>query len=207
MQPTPVKINKSSSGQNEPTKNILNLNGSSGKPAPSDKTKKYLWLLLALVLIEAGGLAALYLVKPISPYFKLLPPNTIVSSYFNQTALAELVKKNTDWPPINWGNNELKTWLAKTRIEGPGQILTLFEDQMALAASPNSIWLILATIRVSGNDFQQARNAVEQSLKQNYNLISDSYRQITIIQVKPLTQNKGSLFYGQARGYFMLAND
>jgi len=207
MQPTPIKINKSPNGQSEPTKNILNLNGSTSKLLSNNKIKKYLWFLLAIVLIEAGGLVWLYLAKPVSPYFKLLPPNIVASSYFDQAALLGLLKNNTSQPPIALGNSELKSWLAKTKIEQPDQILRLFGSQMVLAIKENSTWLILAEIKVPTDAFKQARDRTEQSLKQNYNLISESYRQITITQVKPLNRKEESLFYAEARGYFILTND
>ena len=208
MQPTPIKINKSPNDQNEPPKNILNLNVSPAKPLPKNHLKKYLWPLLILVVVQSLTIAWLYLLKPISPYFKLLPRNTIVSSYFNQNRLIELLKNDpANWPPITWGSGELKTWLAKTKIEQPQQILKLFDDQMALTINPSATWLILATIKVPDKVFQQARETAEQSLKQNYNLVNESYRQVAITQVKPLDQKQGSIFYGQARGYFILANN
>ena len=166
-----------------------------------------MWLLLAFALIEAGGLVWLYLAKPISPYFKLIPPSAVVSSYFDQTSLIEILKSNASWPPITRGSGELKSWLARTKLDRPEQILKLFNDQMALAIDRNSTWLILATVKVSSDVFQQAQDTAEQSLKQNYNLISDSYRQIAITQVKPLNQEEGRLFYAKVQGYFILAND
>ena len=78
---------------------------------------------------------------------------------------------------------------------------------MALTINPSATWLILATIKVPDKVFQQARETAEQSLKQNYNLVNESYRQVAITQVKPLDQKQGSIFYGQARGYFILANN
>lgn len=206
MQPTTIKINKSPNRQNELTKNLLNLNDSSNKPRLNNKIKKYLWLLLAMVLIEGAGLAWLYLQKPISPYFKALPPNAIFSSYFDQTSLVKLLKNNIGWPPITWGDNELKSWLSKRKIGQPEQILKLFADQMALAVDQNENWLILAMIKAPSNVFQQAQYAAEQTLKQDYNLISESYRQISITQIKPLNQRRGNLFYARANSYFILTN-
>jgi len=219
MQPTPIKINKSSANGQEPTKltkNILNLNSSPAKPQKNNPLKKYLWLLLALILIASAAIVWLSLAKPISPYFKIIPREAIISSYFSQSSLLELLKsaKNNQaiWPPDNWKNNALQKIINKTRIEQPEQLLSLFEDQMALAVLPQKTgadptWLMLASAKAPPDTFAQARDKTEQSLKQNYNLISESYRQIKISQVKPLEQDKNSLFYAQANNFFILTND
>ncbi len=216
MQPISVKINKSPAGQNEPLKNVLNLNSSLTKPQQSNRTKKYLWLLLVLATLEGAAIVWLYLAKPISPYFKIIPRDLIASSYFNQSSLLELLKslKNdqTSWPPLNWADNALPELINKTRIEQPEQLLRLFEDQMALAVLPqktkqSATWLGLAFVKAPADVFSQTRDKAEQALKQNYNLINESYRQIKISQVKPLEQDKNSLFYAQIKGYFILANN
>jgi len=216
MPPISVKINRSPADNNEPAKpakNILNL--MNGSPAKTKKggSKKYLWLLLLLAVVQGLVIAWLYLAKPVSPYFKLLPPNLIASSYFNQSSLLELLKSNqTSWPPINWSANTLRETIKKAKIEQPEQLLKLFHDQMALAILPPEtgtvpIWLILASIKDPAGAFSQARDQFEQALKQNYNLINESYRQIKIFQIQPLSQNKNNLFYAETNGYFILTND
>ena len=216
MPPISVKINRPPADNNEPAKpakNILNL--MNGSPAKTKKggSKKYLWLLLLLAVVQGLVIAWLYLAKPVSPYFKLLPPNLIASSYFNQSSLLELLKSNqTSWPPINWSANTLRETIKKAKIEQPEQLLKLFHDQMALAILPPEtgtvpIWLILASIKDPAGAFSQARDQFEQALKQNYNLINESYRQIKIFQIQPLSQNKNNLFYAETNGYFILTND
>ncbi len=216
MQPTPIKINKPSASGSEPTKpakSVLNLNGSPARPRQNSQVKKYFWLLLALIMLESAAIIWLYLAKPISPYFKILPRDLVFSSYFNQSSLLGLLKANqTSWPPLNWGAGALQDSFKKAQIEQPEQILKLFKDQMALAillqtTDETPIWLALASIKAPADVFSQARDKAEQSLKQNYNLISESYRQIKISQIKPLEQSKNGLFYAQANGYFILTNN
>lgn len=219
MQPTQIKINKNANSQPEqakPLKNILNLNGLLNRPPSNNRWKKYLWLLLVLVIIEGGAIAWLYFLKPVSPYFKFLPQDTAVSSYFNQTSLLTLIKSHKsaqpDWPPLAWSANALKDFFSSAKIDQPEQLLTAFSDQMALAILPqnskaSAAWLILSSIKAPSDIFSQTRDKTEERLKQNFNLINESYRQIKISQVQSLNKDKQSLFYAVANGYFILTND
>lgn len=219
MQPTQIKINKEPNGQKEPSrplKNILNLNDSPTKARTANSGKKYLWLLLALVAVEGAAIAWLYFLKPASPYLKLLPPETIFSAYFNQTALIDLLKTQKDanaaWPPLVWSDNALKEFLSQAKIDQPAQILPLFSDPMALAilsksSGAGSDWLLLASLKAPSDTFSQARDKAEQSLKQNFNLVNESYRQVEISQVQPLKKIQNSFFYAQTDGYFIATNN
>ncbi len=218
MQPTPIKINKPAANNNEsakPTKNILNLTGSPAK-ARTNGWKKYLWLLLVLAIAEGVGLAWLYLLKPISPYQRLLPPNAVASTYFYHNSLLNLIKSqrsaNANWPPLAWGESTLKSFLSQAKIDQPEQLLAMLADQMALAILPQEtqagpVWLILGSIKVSGDQFSRSREQIEQKLKQNFNLTSELYRQIKISQVQSLKETKLDLFYAEVNGYFILTNN
>lgn len=215
MQSTPIKINKPAPGQNGEAKNILNLSNPPAKPQPSRQTKKYLWLFIALILLEGAAIIWLYLAKPISPYFKIFPKNLVASSYFNQSSLIELLKDSrsgdVSWPALDRGESALRGALNKIEIKEPGQLLEIFEDQAALAVleektGQNPTWLAAATIRVSPDIFLQAQKKAEQTLKQNYNLADDSYRQIKITRIRPLNQTQDNLFYARTKNYFILSN-
>ncbi|MBU2265147.1 hypothetical protein KJ784_03120 [Patescibacteria group bacterium] len=219
MQSTQIKINKSSANSNEgakPAKNFVNLTNPPAKPPVHSRLKKYLWLLLILVLAEGATIAWLYFLKPVSPYQKLLPPNAIASSYFNQSTLIAFLKSqkndNPDWPWLTWGKEALNEFRSQTKIDQPEQTLALLADQMALAILPqttgaNPTWLILATIKASSDEFLSSRDQTEQALKQNFNLTSEIYRQIKISQVQSLKKDKLSLFYAQVNNYFILTNN
>lgn len=218
MQPTPIKINKPSGGNEpaKPAKHVLNLNGSPTKPPTNIRLKKYFWLLLILIIAEGAVIAWLYLLKPVSPYQKLLPPNAVASSYFDQIALVSLLKSqktaSPDWSPLAWGENALKDFLSQAKLDQPEQLLALFSDQMALAILPpasdaSPTWLILASIKAPADTFLQARDKTEQALKQNFNLASEPYRQIKISQVQSLKENANSFFYAQVNDYFVLTNN
>ena len=220
MQPTPIKINKPSANGNDeparPAKNILNLNSSPARPSSNNRLKKYLWLLLVLVIAEGAAIAWLYFLKPVSPYQKLLPPDAIASSYFNQVSLVNLIKSqkatNPAWPLLAWGDEALKSFLSQAKIEKPEQILALFSDPTALVILPQETktkptWLVLASIKASVDVFSRSRDQAEQSLKQNFNLASELYRQIKVSQIQPLSQDKNSLFYARVNDYFVLTNN
>lgn len=215
---TPIKINKNSVPGDKPikpVKNVLNLNGSAAKPSSSHRLKKSLWLLLFLVLTEGAIIAWLYLLKPVSPYLPLLPANAIASSYFNQGSLLAFLRSqknaNPAWPPLAWGESVLKDFQQQSKVDQPEQLLALFSDQMALAILPqatdnNPTWLILASVKAAPDTFSASRDQIEQTLKQNYNLTSELYRQIKISQVQSLKDTKLSVFYAQANQYFILTN-
>ncbi|MDD2753252.1 MAG: DUF3352 domain-containing protein [Candidatus Portnoybacteria bacterium] len=213
MQPTQIKINKAPNDRNGETKNILNLNDSPAKPRPSQETKKYLWIFIALIILEGAAIIWLSLANPVSPYFKLLPQNLVASSYFNQSSLLALLKNGGGgWPLLDQGNGALRSLLNKINIEQPERLSELFEDRMALAVLPqdtdkNPTWLILAAIKASPDIFSQTQNAAEQALKQNYDLTVEPYRQIKIVRVKPLNQNQNSIFYAQTKNYFILSDN
>lgn len=219
MQPTPIKINKpavSGTEDAKPARNVLNLtNGLPTKPK-ANGLKRYLWFLLILAAVEGAGLIWLYLLKPTSPYQKLLPQETVVSSYFNQTTLINLIKSqraaDASWPPLAWGESALKGFLTQAKINQPEQVLSLFTDQMALAILPEETeikptWLLLASVKAPGDTFSQSRDKIEQVLKQNFNVTGESYRQVKISQIQPLSQDKNNFFYAETDGYFILTNN
>lgn len=211
MESTPIKINKSANGQGGEAKNVLNLNNSAAAPRPSRETKKYLWVFIALILIEGAAIIWLSLIKPVSPYFKILPQNLIASSYFNQSSLLALLNNN-DRPLLSRGSGALRSLLDKIKIDRPEQLSELFEDQTALAVLPQNAdqtpaWLMLATIKAPADAFSQAQDKAEQALKQSYDLTDEPYRQIKVTRVKPLDQSPDSIFYARTKNYFILSNN
>lgn len=219
MQSTPIKINKPAANGNEsakPARNVLNLTPGAPLKAGAGNLKKYLWLLLVLVMVEGAALVWLYLLKPVSPYQRLLPPDAVAFSYFNQTTLINLIKTQGKtepiWPWLAWSESALKGFLAQAKITQPEQLLAAFADQMALAILPQETnarptWLILASVKAPNDIFSQSRDKTEQALKQNFNVIGEPYRQIKISQIQPLSQDKNNFFYAEANGYFILTNN
>lgn len=212
MATIPVKINRPA-GRQEPPANLLNLTDSPVKTGPKKRGRKFIWLLLFLLLAEGAAIAWLYLAKPVSPYSKFFPEKNAAVVYFNQEELLELTgalqNKNSLWLQLK---NNFQNAIAQTRLDQPKQLLELFDSQMALAllAAPSgqsADWLMLASLKTPLDIFSRAREETENSLKQNFNIIHEAYRQIDITQIKPLEQGEDSFFYAQTGGYLFIADN
>lgn len=212
METIPVKITKSS------------LNGQAAKPAdpappknkPSaNKAKRvFIWLLTILVLAETGALAFLCFKQPPSPYASLIAPDAVIAANFDKAAFSETIisLKNGQfsWGPFSSASNNLSWLLDQTGIN-LAEIGTFFDNQMALAVLPGLInnsprWLFLATLKTDDAAFRQALGKTEKNLKQNYNLIPQNYRQISLTEIKSLNQNAPSVFYALVNKTFILGN-
>jgi len=82
---------------------------------------------------------------------------------------------------------------------------------MALAVLPELInsspqWLFLATIKTDSIALQSALEKIEKNLKQNFNFVSQDYRQIRLAEIKPLSQNSPGVFYSLIKKTFILSN-
>jgi len=215
MLPINIKINRPKSDEpNVESPNVLDLNNSNNKP-PKNPLRKYIWLLLALLATEALVIAAIYFKQPSSPYLKLFPSGLIATSYFNHSQITGLFKslkeQGYNLSLFNWNENEFKGLLAKAKIESTDQILSLFQDQAALVVLPASgqhfNWMIFASVKVSGNQFTEAKEKTERAIKQNFNIIDENYRQIEIAKVQNLDQGPNSLYYTKVNNYFIASND
>jgi len=214
MAPINIKIRKSNPAEPEPT-NVLNLTSQPAEKQAQGHLKKYLWLLLALLIGEALIIAALYFKQPSSPYLKILPSNLIATSYFDQSQISSLFKslksQGYDLPILSWSENELKNLADKANIESTDQLLSLFDDQAAFALVPGNDqrlnWMLLASIKVSGEKFSELQDATERDIKQNFNITNEDYRQIKITKVQNLNQGTNSLYYARVKNYFIATNN
>jgi hypothetical protein len=141
MEPIFVKIKKSTKPVLPPP-NAINLNEFGEKNKKVQPFPKYLWLFLALLIIETTILIALFVIKPFSPYLKLFPKNLIAASYFKQSSLTELVKslknQNYAWPPFVWSNEALKGLAEKVKFEPAEKLPAIFDDSMVFLLLPAS---------------------------------------------------------------------
>ncbi len=152
--------------------------------------------------------------KPTSPYQNLVPVDARGVFYFNQewlsASVGAMAESSYAWPPFVWLKDNWQKLLANNKLEIK-QIASLFEPQMALVWLPSSNgrldWLLLASKKVSDSVFESALNQIEKELKQNYNPISEIYRQIKITEVKSLSQSQPSLYYAQIKNYFLITNN
>jgi len=217
MLPINIKINKSKDSQpgaESPSSNVLNLNNQPSNPL-KNPLKKYLYLLIVLLAIEALAIAALYFKQPDSPYLKLFPKNLMAISYFNHPQISNLFKSLNNQEGglsvFNWTEKEFRDLLGKAKIESPETILSLFQDQAALILLSGdkqpSGWMIFASIKVNSNQFNEAKDKAERTIKQNFNITDEDYRQIKITKIQNLDQNPNSLYYAKVNDYFIATNN
>ncbi len=215
MLPINIKINRPKANEPNPeSPNVLDLNNQPNKP-PKNPLKKYIWLLLILLASETLIIAAIYFKQPSSPYLKLFPSNLIATSYFYHSQISSLFKslkeQGYNLSLFNWTENEFKSLLAKAKIESADAILSLFQDQAALVLLPASgqhlNWMIFASVKVGGDQFNETKNKTERAIKQNFNIIDENYRQIQITKIRNLDQGPNSLYYAKVNDYFMATND
>ena len=213
MEPTFIKIRKGSR-QKVADPNAINL-AQSNRPTQKtpDKKRWLILLLMIIVLAEASWLAFLLFIKTAPPYQSLIPKNTVSFTYFNQSQLKELTSslknQNYQWPFSTDAPEILGQFLSKNGLNLDA-ISSLFKNQIALIIlddnQPPLKWLVIAEKNAQDQEFTGQLNQAEKNLKQNFNLSSDSYRQIKISQIKRLDQNPNSFYYVQISDYFLLSN-
>ena len=214
----PIKIRQSSGASQDEVKNTLNLNRPSfaADKKPAGRLTRWLILILtAVVIVEAGALIGFFIVKPPLPYNNLMPTKTAAVAYFEQTTLRNITKTLQDnqyaWPPFIWSGETIKGLLTQNKIDSLDPLLDLFEDKITLAILPKvslqPTWLLFAAKKASDETWQTTISQTETALKQNFNLVSEDYRQTTITQIKQLNQTQASLFYVLVQNYFLASND
>ena len=217
MQEIFLKIKKSIGQANRQTASSANSNQiKQEKAAAKIKFRRnlFFWILLALVLVEAGAIAYILILKPASRYQPLIPADAVSTIYFNYSGLNDLanslVNKQSAWPPFVSLAQNLADFFNRADIKA-SDIKPLFEDQMAFVFLPSlndsAKWILMATQKISDNQFKLQMDQIEKKLKQNFNLTQEIYRQITITEVKPLNQNYRSFYLAYLKNLFIFSND
>lgn len=204
----PIKITTNETSSNRSPRPA---NGHTGAPVRSKKRVLF-WLLLILIIIEAGIIAYLYISNTTPAYYSLIPKNSISVIYFNQSSLRDLIGGRPDWAPLISAEQIFSDFLNKNGLSAD-EITSILEDKMALvwlpAAGQDSPpeWLFLATLNKSPAEASSIIEKAEKSLKQNFNLNSETYRQIEITQIEPLSQSYSGFYFAQPENLFILSND
>lgn len=227
MEPIPLKIKKGNNQANPESKNILNLsqtpeNALALKGPLVKRLKKLIrrrWLILLLIFALASQTVWLTLVvftQPTLPHLKVIPPTSPTIIYLNQASLrpllADLQTSQYAWPPFQWFSNLFQQFTTNNNLTSESRLLpAFFKDPLTLVLLPtDSIaphWLLLADLDFSPDNFALALKQGEEKLKQNYDLVFESYRQIKITQIKPLNQDSHRIFYASVGKTFLLANN
>ncbi len=187
-------------------------------PAPPKRSrmvKSWVWWLLAAILAEALTLGYFLVWPPdCSPYENLLPQEVAGVFYFKHPALTSLAEnlttQNYAWPPLVWAHEKAVSLLSKAPPGLAEQIAEYFQDDAVMVILPGDAvppnWLVLARQRVGEGKITAALTELKNDLKQDFNILEETYRYLTIIQIKPLNQENDGYFLVLAQQYFLLSN-
>lgn len=179
-------------------------------PAKNRKIwKKICWLIFLFFLIETVYLGFTFWKKSAS-LEKLLPQNAALTVSLNQTEVKSLISnlqaKNYLWPALGEAAKNINQFLKENNLD-LARAPEIFGNQITLsllANAPDSFeWLTLTTIRISPGELERDLTSVQKNLKNNFNIVSESYRQTEIVQIKNLINSSRNIFYSQIKNYFL----
>jgi hypothetical protein len=215
MNKIPIKINPAESDKNQsiPFHNL----SQNGKKISQLKPKRglFFWLLIVFAFIEAGGIAYLFLTNVTPPFYYLIPQDSASTIYFSQSSINSLTKSlkdsHFDWAPFNITEKGFSDFLTRNNLNLT-DINSILEDKMVLILLPASQqgglrWLFLANIKKSLPDVLTVTEKTKKNLKQNFNLTSEMYRQIEIIEIKNFNQNSNGIYFALPNNLLILSNN
>ncbi|MBU1102430.1 hypothetical protein KJ853_02125 [Patescibacteria group bacterium] len=210
-----LKIKNSAGHSLRQTENALNLATRKTAGAPKKQRRFYAWFLLLLILLEAGIIIYAFFSRPALPYKNLIPDNAAATIYLNQPSLANLTKSLKDaqfvWPAFDDAQKSFSAFYSRAGLN-LNELLMAFENQIVLVLLPETEgslprWLALATAKTGQAGLETKIRNAQNALKQNFNLSSEVYRQIEITKIKPLEQNRATLYFAQVKNSFFLTNN
>lgn len=212
----PLKINKENRSDRVPPPHPA-------APEKAVKARRFkpVWLLILgiMVILASAGVFMFVKSRPFSPYQPLIPQEAVGVFYFDQNRLAQVIsqlrERDFNWYPFVSAQSGIAGFFAKNNAN-PAQIGGLLDEKIALALLPCSdspeknadrpSWLFLAKIKDQPGLIILADQA-ENQFKRNYNVASENYRQVRIIEVKALNQSQSGAFYARIQGYLLISSD
>lgn len=210
MEPILIKVKKGFSARRKPE----------AQPEPEKKPQKFhlnrFWIFILCLAFLSETLFLIYKVyQPSSLFDSLIPPNAISVSYFDPASSLEtlnsLKQAGAAWPPLDWATNAQEQLKNRDQVE-LAQIPALFKNKAVLVWLPTDPdrnnrprWLLIGQIK-NEEGLREAVNKAKTGLKQDYNLLSEDYRQIEITRIKPLSSEQGGVYFSQLKDYFCLAS-
>ena len=125
--------------------------------------------------------------------------------------LEDLQVKNFSWAPFVLTKEKIVSFLTNNLPDLNKQFNKIFQNEAALALLPKTdnnlpVWLFIAQRKISGKEMEQILNGVEKNLKQNFYVLDETYRYLTILKIKPLNQPGPIFFLTSAGEYLLLSN-
>lgn len=207
----PIKINK----KTDPEADRLNAARAAKKNRSKPGRKFLLWLVIIIAIFEAGIISFLLLYNTDDHFEPLIPNESVSVIYFKQSSLGSLTRSLNDREsnrlPINLEPQIFFDFMDKNNLDA-NQIKSFIKDEMALILltgndQANPRWLLLGGLNESSANFKIVLENAAKSLKRDFNLISEIYRQIEIIQAKPLDKDHPGAYFAQPKNLFILGND
>ena len=145
----------------------------------------------------------------------LVPEEAVIFSVINQADFYQQVGPFSQFLKDNnfYGQSiidKFSNYLTEANLNFSEDVQSLFKKEMAFALLPANQevkfpFVLILEREASGAKISQILEKIEPKLKQDYNFSSQTYRQIKITVLEPLTDSSNYL-YSQIGDYFIISN-
>ncbi len=215
MPKIPIKIMKGQSAEKVADELKVDLRNNSVQPKQKQPSKKWLFLGIPGLIIVVLLVSWLIFSQEEMPFAGLIPQEAVIFSlidqtgFYQQTAPFSQFLKDSNF----YGQSvidKLSNYLTEANLNFAKDIQPLFKKEMAFILLPANQevkfpFILILEKEVSGSKISQILEKIEPKLKQDYNFSSQTYRQIRITILEPLTDSSNYL-YGQMENYFVISN-
>jgi len=210
----PIKIRKGK--PTRPVAEELKVDLRNGlKPELKQPSRKWLFLGIPGLIIVFLLVSWLIFSQGKMPFADLIPQEAVIFGLINQTDFYQQAAPFSQFLKDSnfYGQSVIDrfdNYLAEANLDFTGDIQSLFKKEMAFVLLPANQevkfpFVLILEKEASGAKISQILEEIEPKLKQDYNFSSQTYRQIKITVLEPLTDSSNYL-YGQIENYFIISN-
>jgi hypothetical protein len=208
-----IKINKPAPSQIPPTNHSPREIKKNEAPV-SKKRPWFTYCLITLLLIESATITFLVTTEKTPAFYELLPKNPSAVIYINKTPSKELLtglnQDNYAWPPFALIKDSFFNLIGQNNLQA-NTLIDLVQEKMVLIILPESNsqpnWLLIASPAASAEKINEEIEKAKKNLSVNLNVITEPYRQIKIIQIKPLKNENPGVFLAVTNNYLFFSNN
>jgi len=215
MPKIPIQVKKGDSADEVAEEMKVDLRNDSGTEQ-KQPSRKWLFLGIGLFLIIVFSILGYWFFSSQKmPFADLVPEEAIVFGLINQpelypqiASLGQFLEENNFYGP--GAINKLNDYFIQAQLSFQEDIQPLFKPEMAFILLPANSetsfpFALLLEKKSSTAQISQILDKIEPKLKEDYNLSSQTYRQIEITVLRPLSLAINCL-YGQIDDYFIISN-
>jgi len=215
MPKIPIQVKKGDSADEVAEEMKVDLRNDSGTEQ-KQPSRKWLFLGIGLFLIIVFSILGYWFFSSQKmPFADLVPEEAIVFGLINQpelypqiASLGQFLEENNFYGP--GAINKLNDYFIQAQLSFQEDIQPLFKPEMAFILLPANSetsfpFTLLLEKKSSTAQISQILDKIEPKLKEDYNLSSQTYRQIEITVLRPLSLAINCL-YGQIGDYFIISN-